>query len=171
MTKSMRNKFTKEEDDKLRGIIQGFMSERKKVNWDTIASIMKTKNTRQCKDRWFYYLSDQIDRTPFTPYENYLLLWSINNIGKKWTQISTLFPGRTDVIIKLQYRKLLRRNATLDNVMELPTTGKLNKCMKNMSANESMGEDSSPDVSIMDIFDKEIDGLSKDLFEDSNITL
>lgn len=58
-----------------------------------------------------------------------MLLWSVNNIGKKWTQISWLFPKRTDVLIKSQYKKLIRRNATLENVFQI-SSDKMSKEVK-----------------------------------------
>ncbi|EAX97515.1 Myb-like DNA-binding domain containing protein [Trichomonas vaginalis G3] len=165
----IRNKFTKDEDEKLKSIMRDFMEHKRKIDWDAISKLMKTKKPRQCKDRWFYYLDDHIDHTPFTPWENYILLWSINNIGKKWTQISTLFPRRTDVIIKLQYRKLLRRNATLQNVMEVSTSTKLNRCDHNLSSDSTGGEEDPHTGGIMDLFDKEVDHLSQELFESQEI--
>lgn len=117
--KSPRQMFTHDEDAKLRYIINDFHAKNRPLDWNEISSQMGTKNARQCKDRWCYYLDDNVDRSPFTSNENYLLLWSINRLGKKWTQISQLFPNRTDVSIKAQYKKLIRRNATLENVFKI----------------------------------------------------
>ncbi|EAY08111.1 Myb-like DNA-binding domain containing protein [Trichomonas vaginalis G3] len=117
--KSSRQMFTPEEDMRLKNIITEYQSNNKILDWNQISMQMGTKNARQCKDRWIYYLDDNVDRSPFTPYENYMLLWSINKLGKKWTQISQLFPKRTDVSIKAQYKKLIRRDATLENVFKI----------------------------------------------------
>ncbi|EAX97517.1 Myb-like DNA-binding domain containing protein [Trichomonas vaginalis G3] len=113
--------FTKDDDEMLTKITEEYMKLHKHINWDDISKQMVNKNPRQCKDRWFYYLNDKIDKSPFTPTENYILLWSINQIGMKWTQLTQLFPNRTDITIKSQYRKLMRRNATLENVFTLDT--------------------------------------------------
>ncbi|EAY15908.1 Myb-like DNA-binding domain containing protein [Trichomonas vaginalis G3] len=118
----VRNKFTKEEDDKLKSLVNSMQRDRKAIDWHIIAKLMVTKNPRQCKDRWFYYLDSNVNLGPFTPEENYKILWSVHQYGKKWTAISQLFPHRTDVSIKAQYKKLLRRNATFENVFQLNTS-------------------------------------------------
>lgn len=111
------NLFSKEEDEKLKNVIEKFYhNDMRKVNWSFVSSMMSNKNKRQCKDRYINYLRDGLNNDIFTPEENYLLLCKVEEFGHKWRMISKFFINRTDIMIKAQYRKLLRRNATKENV-------------------------------------------------------
>lgn len=81
--KSTRQMFTPEEDDKLRKIIMNMKSNNLPLNWNMISEQIGSKNQRQCRDRWIYYLNEKVNHTPFTPYENYMILWLISKFGKK----------------------------------------------------------------------------------------
>lgn len=134
-----RNKFTKEEDLKLKNIINTMYKDRTRIDWQHISKLMGTRNPRQCKDRWYCYLDDNVNLTPFSPEENYKILWSVYTYGKKWTAISQLFNNRTDVAIKAQYKKLLRRNPTLDIVATF-------KAQNPVSAINSQRKVQEPDI-------------------------
>lgn len=151
-----RQMFTKEEDTRLKNIVKEYLKNNKHIIWEDISNLMITKNARQCKDRWIYYLDDNIDRSPFTPQENYMLLWSIAQVGKKWTQISSLFPKRTDVLIKSQYKKLLRRNATLENVFEI-SNAKYYKPPKEGSQQAFTDEEFTPNDDMFASFEFDFD--------------
>lgn len=110
--------FTKEDDEKLKSIIEKYyQNDLRKINWSFVSFQMSNKNKRQCKDRYVNYLRDGINCDKFSPEENYLLRCKVDEIGHKWRMISKFFVNRTDIIIKAQYRKLMRRHATKENVM------------------------------------------------------
>lgn len=155
--KSARQMFTHDEDAKHRNIVNYFQARNELLDWESIAKLMETKNARQCKDRWCYYLDNDVNRSPFTSDENYLLLWSISRIGKKWTQISQLFPNRTDVSIKTQYKKLMRRDATLDNVYQI-SNAKYYKHPKKKEdeTNETSDDSNSKNMTFADLEDDEL---------------
>lgn len=116
--KKKHNLFTKEDDEKLKDIVEKhYKNDLRKINWSFVAFQMSNKNKRQCKDRYINYLRDGINAGKFSPEENYLLLCKVEEIGHKWRMIAKFFTNRTDIMIKAQYRKLMRRHATKENVM------------------------------------------------------
>ncbi|EAY23352.1 Myb-like DNA-binding domain containing protein [Trichomonas vaginalis G3] len=111
------NLFTKEDDETLKSIINKyFQNDLRNINWNFVALHMANKNRRQCKDRYINYLRDGLNNEKFSAEENFLLLTKVEEFGHRWRVISRFFRNRTDIMIKSQYRKLMRRNATKDNV-------------------------------------------------------
>ena len=79
------------------------------TEWKIISQVIGTKNPRQCHDRWFYYLTPNINKAPFTEDEDSLLLELLQTYGPRWVQISKYFAGRTDTQIKNRYHVLKRK--------------------------------------------------------------
>jgi hypothetical protein len=98
-------KFTVEEDALLRRVVRQFGE----ADWEHVSNHMPHRNQRQCRDRWFYYLSPAVQSTPWTDDEDTLLLEKVRACGPKWVRISTFFPTRTDIQIKNRYLVLTRR--------------------------------------------------------------
>jgi hypothetical protein len=97
-----KNKFTQEEDEKLRLMVKIYGEE----NWKDISLNMNSKNPRQCHDRWIYYLSPNVNNNPWSPEEEKKLVKLIQEFGRKWTKISKEFPGRNDIQIKNKWNKI-----------------------------------------------------------------
>ena len=51
-----RAKFTKEEDEMLKNLVENFGDN----NWQVISSKMPGRNSRQCRERWQNYLSPDV---------------------------------------------------------------------------------------------------------------
>lgn len=102
---------------------------------------MKTKNPRQCKDRWLFYLQKGINKNKFSSLENFLLLQKVDEIGHKWRIISLFFNNRTEISLKFQYRKLMRYGANLSNVLSLSLDQKKNKTVQtHKEVDRSLGD-------------------------------
>lgn len=113
--------FTAEEDAKLSKLVRGF-SRRKEIDWNYVSQMMDNRNARQCKDRWMNYLDTKINHKDFTKDENFFILQKVSEFGKKWKVIAAMMENRTEVSVKSQYRKLIRRHATLENVYKVSTS-------------------------------------------------
>jgi hypothetical protein len=50
---------------------------------------------------------------PFTPLEDQLLINGIRDEGRKWKQLTRLFPGRTDTMLKNRWLVLHRRGIVI----------------------------------------------------------
>lgn len=99
-----KQRFSHADDEHLKMII----SEIGTSDWNKIASLMKNRNARQCKDRWTYYLSPALNNRKFTKEEDNLILELIKKYGKKWAQITSFFEGRTEISIKNRWNLLQR---------------------------------------------------------------
>jgi hypothetical protein len=82
-------------------------------NWATIARLMPGRNARQCKDRWVSFLSPDIVNGPWTEEEEALLCEEFAVLGNSWKQITSKFPGRTDINVKSHWAVMQRRNKHL----------------------------------------------------------
>ncbi|EAX89296.1 Myb-like DNA-binding domain containing protein [Trichomonas vaginalis G3] len=123
--RSHKSRFTPEEDELLKNLIQQFGTE----NWSTIAAKMPHRNERQVRDRWISSLDPDINREPFTPDEDKLLLELYDTIGPKWVHLRKYFNKRTDVALKTRWLSLKRladrggkpRKASTKKEAKLPT--------------------------------------------------
>ncbi|OHT02954.1 Myb-like DNA-binding domain containing protein [Tritrichomonas foetus] len=104
-TKSGRQMFTNEEDIYLRFLVSKYGEK----NWDLISKLMGNRSSRQCRERYRYYLSPKINRSKWTEDEDILLLKKIQEFGKKWKQIAFFFDRRTEVNIKNRYYLLMSK--------------------------------------------------------------
>ncbi|EAX95430.1 Myb-like DNA-binding domain containing protein [Trichomonas vaginalis G3] len=94
------------------------------ADWSAIANALRTKNSRQCHDRWFYYLSPKLNRNPFTEEEDNKLIQLEKKYGQHWVKIAKHFSGRTDTQIKNRWNVIKRR---LENDRPIMTTTYINQ--------------------------------------------
>lgn len=103
--KSPRQKFTPEEDCKLSELVQIYGTRA----WKKIAQIMKTRTTRQCRERYINYLAPNLTNGPWSTEEDMALLKLAKQIGPHWSQIAKNFPTRSDVNVKNRYALLVSK--------------------------------------------------------------
>ena len=102
--RGLKCKFTKEEDNKLRKLVAKYGTR----DWKVIASRMKGRTNRQCRERYKYYLHPSIRTDDWSAEEDKLLLRKVSELGTKWSKIARFFSARTDVSLKNRYKKLVR---------------------------------------------------------------
>ena len=127
LSKVKRRRFNKDEDDKLKSIVQEQIDMKmnedeqsiddkmnfdlSKLNWSKIAAIMGNGfTTRQCKERYTKYLNPELSSLPWTKSEDDLLLSLCKEYGPKWSIIAKKFPKRTDINITNRWVTLIRRS-------------------------------------------------------------
>ena len=98
-------KFSPEDDEMLRRLVEEFGEN----NWNIIADRMPGRNIRQVKERWSYYLSPNLNRTPWTKEEDELLIEKQKELGSRWVRISQFFQNRTDAMVKNRFQVLKRK--------------------------------------------------------------
>ncbi|EAY04124.1 Myb-like DNA-binding domain containing protein [Trichomonas vaginalis G3] len=100
-----KNKFTLSEDNALRVLVEKFGES----NWDLISNMIQTRNSRQCRDRWEYYLAPKLNKNPWSEEEDKKLIHLIRTVGPHWVKVSKYFDGRTDTQIKNRWNILKRK--------------------------------------------------------------
>ena len=105
--KSHRNKFSQQEDKMILKLVNLFGTD----DWKFIAQQIPNRTSRQCRERWKYYLQpSSIESTSreWTEDEDALLIQKFKEYGSKWSKISVFFDSRSDVSLKNRYKKLQR---------------------------------------------------------------
>lgn len=117
----VRLPFTPEEDQKLLEVISNStksdsrqksnLTARKEqsINWKKVSNQMGDRTVRQCKERYFHYLSPTINKKEWTNEEDSLLMSSVARLGKRWKVFERLFTKRTEIDIRNRYYVLQRR--------------------------------------------------------------
>lgn len=101
--------FTKEEDRQLLQLVQYFGANDKN-NWYFIASHIKGRTPRQCRERYQLFLCDNIrKKAKWTKNEDELLISKYKLLGPHWKQMEPYFNGRTSYNIKNRFISLNRR--------------------------------------------------------------
>lgn len=104
-----KSKFTKEEDDKLRDLVNQYGI----INWQIIADKMPKRNVRQCRERWNHYLTPQISNGEWSSEEDKLLLEKYEKYGNQWKFFEKFFPTRSSIHIRNRWRVLNRQQERL----------------------------------------------------------
>ena len=106
-----QNKWTKEEDQLLLGVIKLNIDSSKDhhIDWKSVSNKMINRNARQCRERYNNYLSQNLSKDDWSNDEDEKLLYEVKIKGKRWTEISRLFKGRTGINLKNRYNLLMRR--------------------------------------------------------------
>ena len=99
-----RKKFSQDEDNRLKYLVCLYGE-----NWETVSHFMRTRNPRQCRERWTNYLSGKKTQAPWTQYEDEKLKELYQKYGPKWVKISSHFPNRSDVSIKNRWNVFVRQ--------------------------------------------------------------
>ena len=114
-TRRAKAKFTLSEDALLKSLVDIYGEE----NWEEVASNIKGRNPRQCKDRWFFYLSPHLNHSPWTQEEEAKLVTLVNEVGPHWVKIAKYFDGRTDTQIKNKWN-VIKRKMEADVPISIP---------------------------------------------------
>lgn len=88
--KQKRQKFTSEEDD----IIIQLVGDNKFPNWNEIATHIKGRTGRQCRERYQHYLSPNLSCEPWTLQEDRIIFRLFKMYGSQWALIAQHFNGR-----------------------------------------------------------------------------
>ena len=102
--KSLKKVFTVEEDNRLIELHSIY-----KDNWKKISDLMPKRTIRQCKERYFHYLSPDISQSQWTEDEDELLIKKVNLFGKKWKSFENFFKGRIEISIRNRWNMLERK--------------------------------------------------------------
>ena len=138
-----KNKFTEEEDFKLRKIVEIYGDK----DWELISRLMETRNPRQCRERYTNYLNPSINNDPWSEDEDRLLIEKFNQLGGKWVKISKFFENRTDSQLKNRWQVLKRKEKTLHQLNNSPVINLCSQSQNSLLTIEGNHSYESPRVS------------------------
>lgn len=101
-----RTRWTKEEEETLIKLVERAGARR----WNQIASVLKTKTAKQCRDHYANCLDPEIKNSLWTVEEERVLLMKYQEYGTHWSGIKKFLPGRTTSMIKNYVTMLLKKN-------------------------------------------------------------
>jgi hypothetical protein len=104
-SKPKRRLFTPEEDTLLCLAVQ----DHRLTTWIEIATRIRGRTARQCRDRWANYLCPQNKNAAWTTAEDELLLSRFLEIGPHWSAIAKFFDGRSENNVKNRWYTHVRQ--------------------------------------------------------------
>lgn len=127
--------FSIEEDHKLIELVLKYGIDKKK-NWQKIATNMKGRNVRQCRERYNLFLRENVrKKIIWTKEEDELLLLKYSLLGPRWKTMEEFFKGRNSYSIKNRFISLNRKKHKNDN--ENSKNPKIYKTSSSSSSNDN----------------------------------
>lgn len=78
------------------------------ICWEELSKRIPGRSAKQCRERWQFRLHPDVNKAPFQPWEDELIIDERVNLGNRWTQIATKLPGRTSCSVKNRWYTVLR---------------------------------------------------------------
>lgn len=92
-------------------LLMKVVAENGPTKWNNLAKYFPGRNGRQVRLRWMNHLQPSLDKRPWRPEEDAVLLEAHQALGNKWALISMRLGGRTDNSVKNRYKSIVRRKA------------------------------------------------------------
>lgn len=78
------------------------------ICWEELSKMIPGRSAKQCRERWQFRLHPDVNKSPFEPWEDELIIFERNHNGSNWSYIASKLPGRTSCAVKNRWYTVLR---------------------------------------------------------------
>jgi hypothetical protein len=102
-----RGLWQESEDDQLREAVQKYGTS----HWESVASLVTGRTSTQCRERWNFRIGPGLNKAPFKPWEDEVIVRERERLGNRWTKIAQQLPGRSSCAVKNRWHTELRKQS------------------------------------------------------------
>ena len=135
----VKGPWTPKEDKRLKELVAEFGT-----RWSVIAERLPGRIGKQCRERWLNHLDTSINRAPWTPAEDAILLETHKLKGNKWSEIAKLLPGRPENSVKNRYTSLAHKQSKATTTNKSQENEKISAALSVVSDESASTKPESP---------------------------
>eukprot|EP00511_Aplanochytrium_stocchinoi_P007952 CAMPEP_0204846554 /NCGR_PEP_ID=MMETSP1347-20130617/2075_1 /ASSEMBLY_ACC=CAM_ASM_000690 /TAXON_ID=215587 /ORGANISM="Aplanochytrium stocchinoi, Strain GSBS06" /LENGTH=468 /DNA_ID=CAMNT_0051987165 /DNA_START=63 /DNA_END=1469 /DNA_ORIENTATION=+ len=118
-----KGKWSAQEDNKLLRLVNEQLNgdPSKNINWSIVTQNYQERSSKQCRERWINYLDPRLKKSEWTRDEDEILLRLSAQFPKKWARMAREIPGRTENMVKVRWKSLVRKQPSLNSTAKSKT--------------------------------------------------